>query len=343
MTDKVTVADPQAIVVGIDGSKASRNALGWAITEARALGRSIRLVGAYTIPSVAAATIDVSYVPIDDTSIRASVTAVLKEAAAEVKAAGVEVEAVIEIGDAAGVLVEESSQAVLTVVGSRGRGGFAGRLLGTVSSALPAHSHCPTVVVPVDWSADAERTPKNSSSRPVRDDAGTEFSLDEDAETVPGLDHSGSVVVGVDSLGKDSPALWAAAALARKRGTPLRIIAVVSTTVVGPEWLPSAGDMQRLLDEGTDKLRAAAAVVGEKFPDLTVHWTLYDGQPAEVLVRASDTAEVLVIGTRGRGGFAGLLLGSTSQSVLPYSGCPTMVVEAKHTRHLHTPPPELNL
>ena len=47
---------------------------------------------------------------------------------------------------------------------------------------------------------------------------------------------------------------------------------------------------------------------------------------AEVLVRASDTAEVLVIGSRGRGGFAGLLLGSTSQSVLPYSQCPTMVV-----------------
>ena len=54
------VADAQAIVVGIDGSDASLNALDFAVSEAKATGRSIRLVGAYTIPSVAAATIDVS-------------------------------------------------------------------------------------------------------------------------------------------------------------------------------------------------------------------------------------------------------------------------------------------
>lgn len=333
MAQNVKVADPQAIVVGIDGSKASRNALRFAIGEAKALGRSIRLVGAYTIPSVAAATIDVSYVPIDDTSIRASVTATLKEAAAEVKASGVGVEAVIEVGDAAGVLVEESSQASLAVVGSRGRGGFAGRLLGTVSSALPAHAHCPTIVVPVGWSPEGEHTPKNSSSRPIRDDRGTAFELDEDAETVPGLDFAGKVVVGVDSLGKESPALWAAADVAEQRGTPLEIVAVISTTVVGPEWLPSTGDMERLVEEGAGKLELARLAVAEKHPDLDVHWTLFDGQPAEVLVRASDTADVLVIGTRGRGGFAGLLLGSTSQSVLPYSACPTMVVRTKKDHH----------
>src|SRR5699024_11720898 len=95
----------------------------------------------------------------------------------------------------------------------------------------------------------------------------------------------------------------------------------------------------------------------EEFPDLDVTWTLFDGQPAEVLVRASDTAEVLVIGSRGRGGFAGLLLGSTSQSVLPYSQCPTMVVRVtrdhgRRKQHedtaepglckaeVHSPPPE---
>ena len=143
------VADPQAVLVGVDGSKASRNALRFAISEAQALGRSIRLVGAYTVPSVAAATIDVSYVPIDDTAIRASVTASLKEAAAEVKAAGVPVEAVIEVGDAAGVLIEESKTSCLAVVGSRGRGGFAGLLLGSTSQSVLPYSACPTMVVRV--------------------------------------------------------------------------------------------------------------------------------------------------------------------------------------------------
>ena len=331
MADNQTseVADPQAIVVGVDGSNASRNALRFAIGEAKALGRSIRVVGAYTVPSVAAATIDVSYVPIDDSAVRSSVTTVLKEAAAEVKAADVPVEAIIEIGDAAGVLVEESKQASLTVVGSRGKGGFAGRLLGTVSSALPAHSACPTIVVPVGWTPEATGEARPSSSRPVRSSAAGPIERSEETDTVPGIDYSGQVVVGVDSLGRESPALWEAAHIAMRRNSPLHIQAVITTTVIGPEWIPSQGDLERLIQEGTEKLEAARAAIIEKHPDLDVRWTLFDGQPAEVLVRASDTCDILVIGSRGRGGFAGLLLGSTSQSVLPYSAAPTMVVRVK--------------
>lgn len=329
--DQVTseVADPEAIIVGIDGSNASRNALRWAIEEARAQGKSIRLVGAYTVPSVATATVDVSYVPIDDSAVRAAVADSLREAAAEVKEAGVQVEAIIEIGDAAGVLVEESKQGSLSVVGSRGRGGFTGRLLGTVSSALPAHSHCPTVVVPVSWSHDAERSPEQTASRPIRNAGGDSFEDTIEADTITGPDYTGKVVVGIDSLGKESQALWEAAELAHRRGSSLVLLGVITTTVVGPEWLPSTGDMKHYVDKGADKLAIAAEAVREKFPGLDVSWTLYDGQPAEALVRASDTASVLVIGSRGRGGFAGLLLGSTSQSVLPYSKCPTMVVRVK--------------
>ncbi|SLN00446.1 universal stress protein [Brevibacterium yomogidense] len=331
MADNQTseVADPDAIVVGVDGSNASRNALRFAIGEAKSLGRSIRVVGAYTVPSVAAATIDVSYVPIDDSAVRSSVTTVLKEAAAEVKAADVPVEAIIEIGDAAGVLVEESKQASLTVVGSRGKGGFAGRLLGTVSSALPAHSACPTIVVPVGWTPEGTGEARPSSSRPVHSSAEGPIERSEETDTVPGIDYSGQVVVGVDSLGKESPALWEAAHIAMRRKSPLHIQAVITTTVIGPEWIPSQGDLERLIQEGTDKLEAARAALLEKHPDLDVRWTLFDGQPAEVLVRASDTCDILVIGSRGRGGFAGLLLGSTSQSVLPYSAAPTMVVRVK--------------
>ncbi|RBP65505.1 nucleotide-binding universal stress UspA family protein [Brevibacterium sanguinis] len=325
--------EPEAVIVGIDGSPPSRNALAWAINEAKSLGKPIRLVGAYTIPSVAAAAIDVSYVPIDDSSIRASVTNTLKEAAAEVKAAGVPVEAVIEIGDAAGVLIDESKTGCLAVVGSRGRGGFAGRLLGTVSSALPAHSKCPTVVVPASWQPGVHRDAHPTSSRPIRHDGAEVPEHDPDAEAIEGLRFDGKVVVGVDSLGADSPALWKAARLAVRRGSPLHIVAVVTTTVIGPEWLPSTADLERLVNEAADKLVVAKQRLKEEFPDLDVTWTLFDGQPAEVLVRASDTAEVLVIGSRGRGGFAGLLLGSTSQSVLPYSQCPTMVVRVARDQH----------
>src|SRR5699024_734907 len=128
------------------------------------------------------------------------------------------------------------------------------------------------------------------------------------------------------------------------------------TTVIGPEWLPSTADLERLVNEGADKLVVAKQRLAEEFPDLDVTWTLFDGQPAEVLVRASDTAEVLVIGSRGRGGFAGLLLGSTSRSVLPDAQCATVVVRVtrdhgRRERHedpaepgvwtaeVHSPPP----
>lgn len=321
------VADDQAVVVGIDGSDSSQNALRFAISAAQDLGHSIRLVGAYTVPSVAAATIDVSYVPIDDTSVRAAVTDTLKAAAAQVREAGVSVEAVIEIGDAAGVLVDETAQASLVVVGSRGRGGFAGRLLGTVSTALPAHSKCPTVVVPLTWSPDAtDRTPDCSSSHPIRSSRSDAVLSEESSDLYPGMDFAGSVVVGIDALGKESPALWAAARIANQRKVPLQIVGVITTTVVGPEWLPSDSDVKRFVDEGEDTIVLAANALRDKYPSLPTEWTLFDGQPSEVLVRAADTADLLVIGSRGRGGFAGLLLGSTSQSVLPYAKCPTMVV-----------------
>src|SRR5699024_3929095 len=186
-SDSAPAGEPEAVVVGIDGSPPSRNALAWAIQEARSLHRPIRLGGAYTMPSVAAAALDVSYVPIDDSSIRAAVTNTLKEAAAEVKAAGVPVEAVIEIGDAAGVLIDESKTGCLSVVGSRGRGGFAGRLLGTVSSALPAHSACPTVVVPASWEEGSDRPAHPTSSRPIRQDGREVEGYDSNAEAVEGL------------------------------------------------------------------------------------------------------------------------------------------------------------
>ena len=215
-----------------------------------------------------------------------------------------------------------------------------------MSSALPAHSACPTVVVPACWDNQGERPAHPTSSRPIRQDGVEVETHDPNAESIEGLRFDGKVVVGVDSLGAESPALWKAARLAVRRGSPLHIVAVITTTVIGPEWLPSTADLERLVNEGADKLVVAKQRLAEEYPDLDVTWTLFDGQPAEVLVRASDTAEVLVIGSRGRGGFAGLLLGSTSQSVLPYSQCPTMVVRVARDhgrRKQHETPAEPGL
>ncbi|WGW12671.1 universal stress protein [Saxibacter everestensis] len=325
----------KVILVGIDGSDAAQHALEWAITEAASLGWPIRLVGAYSIPSVASTAIDVSYVPIDDETIRNGVQSVLREAAEQVRAGGIEVEALIEVGDAAGVLVEQSKSAGLAVVGSRGRGGFAGRMLGNVSSALPAHSSCPTAIIPLNWKPDERREARERSSAIAVSWSDESAAPAEGSDDDHLLDFSGYIVVGVDALGRQSPSLWTAASVAARKRMPLMLIGVLTTSVVGPEWLPARADMERYQHECTEGLDRCVASLKEKHPELDAHWQLFDGSPAEVLVRASETAEMLVVGSRGRGGFTGLLLGSTSQAVLHHSKCPTVVVHVTKESEAH--------
>src|SRR5699024_776225 len=78
-----------------------------------------------------------------DVAVKKTVEGIAEAAAATVTEAGVPVSTTITPGDASGVMVEHSKNADLAVVGARGRGGFAGRLLGSVALAMPAHSHCP--------------------------------------------------------------------------------------------------------------------------------------------------------------------------------------------------------
>ncbi|NKY39346.1 universal stress protein, partial [Cellulomonas septica] len=130
------------VLVGLDGSAASLHALDWAAAEAAVRGWGLHLVCAYSLPSFTAASLDGGYAALDDTAIQQGAKAVLAEASARVSASGVPVTATVQTGDAAGVLVDMSHRVRLAVVGTRGRGGFADRLLGTVSSALPAHAYC---------------------------------------------------------------------------------------------------------------------------------------------------------------------------------------------------------
>src|SRR5690606_10098161 len=136
------------VMAGVDGSAPSLHALDWAAAHAAKVGWRLHIVCAYALPTFAAASLDGGYATLDDAAIRDGAQAVLDEALARVDDIGVPVTSALETGDPAGVLVEASRDVCLAVVGTRGRSGFAERILGTVSSALPAHAHCPTAVVP---------------------------------------------------------------------------------------------------------------------------------------------------------------------------------------------------
>jgi nucleotide-binding universal stress UspA family protein len=139
------------IVVGVDGSDESRAALRFALEEARLRGAALRCVHAWSYPVLS-----------DATGLAAGVTAelagrlgqdaeellgsVVSEVAGE--SPGVEIEQAVAEGPPASVLIDAAEGADLLVVGSRGRGGFAGLILGSVSQQCATHARCPVVIVP---------------------------------------------------------------------------------------------------------------------------------------------------------------------------------------------------
>lgn len=294
---------PTGIVVGIDGSEQSNCALIWAAREAKARQVPLHLVTAYTVPIFAASGLDGGYATVDDDVIRQGAEAVLREAAGKVSEIDVELDARVENGDAAGVLLELSETAELLVFGTRGRGGFLGRLLGSVSSALPAHAQCPTVTVPLSCAARLGEDP--SVKAPV-------------IEKV--------VTVGVDGSDEARYAVLVAAEQAERSGLSLRIICAVHPYTGSLSWMPAPVDRESLFAEIQEQLDAGEKWIRNHFPKLDIDVQLIEGTPVDVLVKASETTELLVLGTRGRGGFAGMMLGSTTDGVRHHAKSPIMVV-----------------
>jgi nucleotide-binding universal stress UspA family protein len=136
------------IVVGIDGSDESRRALHWALNEARLREAKLLVVHSWTYQFTAGP----GYLPGADPEVRASIEReaeqVIDDALASVGTVGVEIERRTDEGQPSATLVEAAEGAELLVVGSRGRGGFAGLLLGSVSQQCAHHAPCPVVIVP---------------------------------------------------------------------------------------------------------------------------------------------------------------------------------------------------
>jgi nucleotide-binding universal stress UspA family protein len=290
--DKKSSAIRHRIIVGADGSEPSLRAVGWAARQAQLTGTPLEIVMAF----------GPDYVYVDRDEAQEYMQKDLDEAMrhAEAVAPGLEVTTKIFDRLPAIPLIEESKEARLLVVGSRGRGGFASLLLGSVSRKCVHLANCPVVVV-------GGRTTGGAH----------------DSEATPGDDAPHRIVVGIDG----SPASIAAAHWAAKEAHFTGADLEVLTTWEWPQnygWsiYPSEYDPERdgqvILDEVTGPIRAA-------HPDLTINTTVAEGHPAERLVQASEGADLLAVGSRGRGEFVGLLLGSVSEHCLTHSHCPVLV------------------
>ncbi|RJN32859.1 universal stress protein [Nesterenkonia natronophila] len=331
------------VLVGIDGSADSERAFRAGMRIAKQRNLPLRLVG--TFPKLVVT--DAYFVPIMTEYLETSMKEtekMLTGYAERAEQSGVEVTIRASEGDPGGTLVEESHSAELAVVGKRGRNRFAGRFLGSVSSKLAAHGHCPTLVVPQKWESEStDQLLAQPQDLPHDDAAAAEpvsqveesgprrYQRREFANVTSDLNFDSEVVVGVDVSDSTAEVVHAAGQAAALLDRPLTLLSAAPLNPAGHWYADSVEHnlkVPNLRQPYAAHLRESAQRVADEFPTVTVRWQFFDGSAPGVLSEASRTAALVVVGTRGHGGFAGLMLGSVSQAVLNRSVCPVLVVPA---------------
>jgi nucleotide-binding universal stress UspA family protein len=279
------------IVVGVDGATYTRSALDWALEEAVREGCDIMLVHGRSVP-VQGPHIE----PLMEAS-DAVAQRILHAASQRIHGVSprTKVTTATGIGSPGMLLVDASRDARVVVVGARGRGAVASAFLGSTSVDVVARAHCPVVV--------ARELPATSSA-------------------------PSGVVVGTDGSELSTAAVGEAFREADSRGAPLTVVHTWSIELAdtGMRMLESDEARARIAESETALAAQAVAGWAEKYPDVQVRTVVLNAHPVEALADTSRDAELVVVGSRGRGGFRGLLLGSVSQGVLHHAHCPVMVV-----------------
>ncbi len=284
------------VLVGIDGSRSALHAVRWAAREAQRRHAGLRLVEAFGWMPVedepGSDHVDPSYgqVLLRTARERLAVAA----AAATAAVPGIEVVTEVLPDQPVPRLVAESAGAQLLVVGDRGLAGITRLLVGSVATGVSARSACPTVVV---------RAARPGG--PVPDD--------------------GPVVVGVDGSPLSEPALAFAFDAAAARRAPLVAVHIWRDTLVDASVAPLI-DWDAVALEEQQVLAERLAGWSAKYPDVVVERVVERDRPAHVLQQRSVGAQLLVVGSRGRGGLGGTLLGSVSQALLHHAACPVAIV-----------------
>lgn len=283
------------VVVGYDGSDVSESALRFAVAEARSRGLSLEIVTAWDQPTVdlgmgAGAAID----PQLSEVVERQAADVAGRGAQLAAGTGLEVSASAVVGPAAAALVDRSRTADLVVVGSRSHRGMTDLLLGGVSRQVATHAACPAVIV---RAATGEH---------------------------------GRVAVGIDGSPQAGRALDFAFDEASRRGWQLRVVHAWDVAVIGFDVDTTGYPEGGILDDVRDaETRLSAEVLAghiARYPDVAVEMRVRRGGAAGVLVASSADCDLLVLGSRGRGGFTSLLLGSVSHKVMHQAPCSVAIV-----------------
>ncbi|OBF93800.1 universal stress protein [Mycobacterium sp. 852002-51163_SCH5372311] len=288
-------ATGHGLLVAVDGSAASDAAVAWGTREAVMRDMPVTLLHVVA-PIVVGWPVGRLYDDMPDwqneaaQQVIAQARKVVEASSGESPSLGVHTE--VSYANVVPALIEASKSAWMTVVGSTGLGAVGRALFGSVSANLIRHAHCPVAVIHADQSAD----------------------------------HDAPVLVGIDG----SPGSEAATAMAfdeaSRRGVHLIALHAWSDVgvfaVLGMDWR----DYEK---QGHEILAERLGVWQERYPDVSVRRRVVCDQPARWLIKESEQAQLVAVGSRGRGGFADMLLGSVGAAVAQSASIPVIVVRSR--------------
>ena len=285
------------IVVGVDGSPASKVAVQWAARDAELRKAPLTLV--HVVRATAGTWLETPLLPEWMRGQRERGRQVIDDALKIVdescQRGPAQVHCEMPSANAVPALVDLSKNAELVVVGRHGTGTLRGRHMGSVTSGLVYHAHCPVAVI-------HDEAPPNAdvAQSPVL--VGIDGSPESELATAIAFDEASRRKVGLVALHAWSD------------------VSVFDSAfdLPGPRW----PELKSIEDEA---LAERLAGWGERYPDVSVRRVVVRDDPGLPLVDQSQWAQLVVVGSHGRGGFAGMLLGSISAAVVMLARVPVIV------------------
>ncbi|MFE3223970.1 universal stress protein [Nocardia sp. NPDC059228] len=293
--DPAPQVDPNPpIVVGVDGSAVSYQAVAWGSLDAARHGAPLHIVTSICAPTGLPPTAvldapDIASLELDGERIVGEATRIASET---LLGEGVEMSSEVTEEPIISRLIDLSRDARMVVLGSRGLGALRRGLLGSVATAVTHHSHCPVAVIHTTAAADPV-----SARQPV--------------------------LVGVDGTPNSVAALELAFEEASLRKTGLTALHAWSD-VSGP-YLPMSG-WETVEEQERATFGEEMAGYTERYPDVAVRRILVKDRPVRSMLDEAEHSQLVVVGSHGRGGFTGMLLGSTSNALLHSVDCPIVIV-----------------